>query len=118
MFDECLVAYRALFAVGKSVALRAQPRVCCHGAMVGEATLALDARLAAFAASVESCFQLSPAMSEFRGGFVPCAGGTYVWPRFRRAVVAHPAAFRVIPQLADLESFVTHTASAKEIRLL
>ena len=86
--------------------------------MVGEATLALDARLAAFAANVESCFHDSPAMLEFRGWFVSCAGGASVRPRFRRAIVAHPAAFRVFPQLADLESFVAHAASAKEILLL
>ena len=64
------VADRALFAVGKGIALRAQPRVCCHGAVVGEATLALDARLAALAASVESRLQVSSAMSEFKSRFV------------------------------------------------
>ena len=86
--------------------------------MVGERAVAHLARLAALAAGVESSFELSPAMLEFRSRFVLVAGGASVWPRFRRAVVAHPAAFRVIAQLADLESFVAHTASAKEILLL
>ena len=86
--------------------------------MVGEATLAPDACFAVSAARVVSRFQVSPAMSEFRGWFVSCAGGASVRPRFRRALVAHPAAFRVFPQLADLESFVAHAASAHEILLL
>ena len=115
---ECLVTYGALLAVGQSGAFRTQPRVWSHGAVVGEATLALDARLAALAASVVSCFQFSPGMAEFRGWFVSCASGASVRPRFRRALVAHPAAFRVIPQLADLERFVAQAASAKEILLL
>ena len=86
--------------------------------MVGEAPLALLARLAALAAGVESSFELSPAMLEFRSRFVLVAGGASVWPRFRRALVAHPAAFRVLPQLADLERFVARAASAKGILLL
>ena len=115
MFLECPAACRTLFAVGESVALRAQSRVCCHGAMVGEATLALDACFAISAARVVSCIQLSPGMSEFRGRFVSCASGASVWPRLRRAVVASEAARWTLAQLADLPSFVTNAASAKEI---
>ena len=100
------------------MALRGQPRVCCHGAVVGEATLALDARLAAFAASVESRIQVSSAMSEFRGRLVSLAGGASVGPRIRRAVVAPPLAVRVVWQLAHLDSSVTLAASAKEILIL
>ena len=85
--------------------------------MVGEATFALDARLAGFAASVVGSFQLSPAMLELGSWFVFCAGCASVWPRFRRALVAHLAAFRILPQLADLERFVAQAASAKEIFL-
>ena len=115
---ECPVAYGALLAICQSGAFRTQPRVWSHGAVVGEAPLALLARLAALAAGVESSFELSPAMLELRSWFVLLAGGASVWPRFRRALMAHPAAFRVVPQLADLESVVTHAASAKEILLL
>ena len=86
--------------------------------MVGERAVAHLARLAALAAGVESSFELSPAMLEFRSRFVLLAGGASVWPRFRRALVAHPAAFRVFPQLADLERFLAQAASAKEILLL
>ena len=86
--------------------------------MVGEAPLALLARLAALAAGVESSFELSPAMLEHRWWFVFVAGGASVWPRFRRALVAHPTAFRVLPQLADLERFVARAASAKGILVL
>ena len=114
----CLIAYRELLAVGQSVALRTQPRVWSHGAVVGEAPLALLARLAALAAGVESSFELSPAMLELRNWLVLVAGGASVWPRFRRTLVAHPAAFRVLPQLADLERFVARAASAKGILVL
>ena len=86
--------------------------------MVGEATFALDARLAGFATSVVSNLQFSPAMLELGSWFVFCAGGASVWPRFRRALVAHPGAFRPLPQLADLERFLAQAASAKEILLL
>ena len=86
--------------------------------MVGERAVAHLARLAALAAGVESSFELSPAMLELRSRFVLVAGGASVWPRFRRALVAHPAAFRVLPQLADLERFVARAACAKEIPLL
>ena len=86
--------------------------------MVSEATLALLACLAALAAGVESIFELSPAMLELRSWFVLVAGGASVWPRFRRALVAHLAAFRVLPQLADLERFVARAASAKGILVL
>ena len=74
--------------------------------MVGEAPLALLARLAALAAGVESSFELSPAMLELRSWFVLLAGGASVWPRFRRALMAHPAALRVLSQLLDLERLV------------
>ena len=114
----CPAAYRALLAVGQSVAFRTQPRVCNHGAVVGEATLAPDACFAISAARVENSFQVSPAMPEFRRRFVSCAGCASVWPRFRRAVVAHPAAFRAVPQLAALESLLAQAASAKHILLL
>ena len=51
--------------------------------MVDEAPLALLARLAALAASVESSFEHSPAMLEARSWFLLLAGGASVWPRFR-----------------------------------
>ena len=86
--------------------------------MVGEVTFASRARFATFAAAVESCLEVFPRVPECRGWFVLLACRAYVWPRLRRALVAHPAAFRVLPQLADLERFVTHAASAKEILLL
>ena len=86
--------------------------------MVGEAALALLARLAALAAGVESSFELSPAMLELRSWFVLLAGGASVWPRFRRALVAHAAACPVLPQLAYLEGFVAGPASAKGILVL
>ena len=86
--------------------------------MVGEAPLALLARLAALAAGVESSFELFPGMLELRSWFVLLAGGASVWPRFRRALVAHPAACRVVPQLAYLERFVARAASAKGILVL
>ena len=115
---ECPVAYGALLAICQSGAFRTQPRVWSHGAVVGEAPLALLARLAALAAGVESSFELSPAMLELRSRFVLLAGGASVWPRFRRAVVAHPAACRVLSQLACLERFVARAASAKGILVL
>ena len=74
--------------------------------MVCEAPLALLARLTALATGVESSFELSPTMLEFRSWFVPFAGGASVWPRFWRALVAHPAALRVLSQLPDLERLV------------
>ena len=115
---ECPVAYGALLAICQSGAFRTQPRVWSHGAVVGEAPLALLARLAALAAGVESSFELSPAMLELRSRSVLVAGGASVWPRFRRALVANPTAFRVLPQLADLERFVARAASAKGILVL
>ena len=86
--------------------------------MVGEAPLALLARLAALAAGVESSFELSPAMLELRSWFVLLAGGASVWPRFRRALVAHPAAIRALPEVPDLERLVARAASAKGILVL
>ena len=86
--------------------------------MVGEAPFALLARLAALAAGVESNFELCPAMLEFTSRFVLVAGCASVWPRFRRALVAHPAAFRARPQVPDLERFVARAASAKAILVL
>ena len=86
--------------------------------MVCEAPLALLARLAALAAGVESSFELSPAMLELRSRFVLLAGGASVWPRFWRALVAHPAAFRALPEVPDLEGFVARAASAKGIPVL
>ena len=86
--------------------------------MVGEATLALLACLAPLAAGVESISELPPAMLELSSWFVLVAGGASVWPRFRRALVAHPAAFRVLPQLIDLERFVARAASSKGIFVL
>ena len=106
MFVECLVAYGAFLAFCQSVAFPTQPRVWSHGAVVGEAPLALLARLAALAAGVESSFELSPGMLELRSWFVLLAGGASVWPRFRRALMAHPAALRVLSQLLDLERLV------------
>ena len=86
--------------------------------MVGEATLALLACLAALATGVESIFELSPAMLELRNWFVLVAGGAFVWPRFRRALVAQSAALRVLLQLAGLDRFVARAASAKDILFL
>ena len=86
--------------------------------MVGEVTLALDARLASLAAGVESCFQMLPRLVEIPGWFVFFAGRASVRPGFRRALVAHPAAFPVLPQLVDLESFVARAASTKGILVL
>ena len=71
--------------------------------MVGEAPLALLARLAALAAGAASSFELSPAMLEFRSVFLLLAGGAFVWPRFWRALVAHRPALRVFSQLLELE---------------
>ena len=86
--------------------------------MVGEVTLALDARLASLAACVESRFEVFPRVVECRGWFVSFAGRASVRPGFWRALVAHLAAFRVLPQLADLERFVARAASAKGILVL
>ena len=86
--------------------------------MVGAVTLALDARLASLAAGVESCFQMIPRLVEIPGWFVFFAGRASVRPGFWRALVAHPAAFRVLPELVDLESFVARAASTKGILLL
>ena len=86
--------------------------------MVGEVMLAVDARLASLAAGVESRLEVFPRVVELRSRFVLVAGGASVWPRFRRAVVAHPAACRVLPQLACLERFVARAASAKGILVL
>ena len=57
-------------------------------------------------------------MGEFSGWFVLFAGRASVRPGFWRALVAHLAAFRVLPQLADLERFVARAASAKDILFL
>ena len=86
--------------------------------MVGEVTLALDASLASLAACVESRLEVFPRVAECRCWFVLFAGRASVRPGFRRALVAHPAAFGVLPQLADLESFVARAASAKDILFL
>ena len=113
-----LSAHLACVQVCLRKALCTHSRVWSHGAVVGEATLALHARLAALAAGVESSFELSPAMLEFRSRSVLVAGCASVWPRFRRALVAHHASFCVFSELADLESFVAQAASAREILLL
>ena len=86
--------------------------------MVGEVTLALDARLASLAACVESSFEVFPRVVECRGWFVSFAGRASVRPGFWRALVAHLAAFRVLPQLADLESLVARGAGTNGILLL
>ena len=86
--------------------------------MVGEVTLALYARLASLAACVESRFEVFPRVVECRGWFVSFAGRASVRPSFRRALVAHLASFRVLPQLADLERFVARAACAKCILVL
>ena len=86
--------------------------------MVGEVMLALDARLASLAAGVESRVEVFPRVVECRGWLALLAGRASVWPRFRRALVAHPAACRVLPQLAYLERFVARAASAKGILVL
>ena len=86
--------------------------------MVGEVTLALDTRLAGLAAGVESRFEVFSRVCECRGWFVHFAGRASVRPRFWRALVAHPAAFRVLPQLIDFERLVARAASAKGILVL
>ena len=86
--------------------------------MVGEATLASRACFAALAAGVESRFEVFPRVVECPGWFVLFADRASVRPGFRRALVAHPAAFPVLPQLVDLESFVARAASTKGILLL
>ena len=86
--------------------------------MVGEVMPAFDARFASLAAGVESRFEVFPRVVELRSRFVLVAGGASVWPRFRRALVAHPAVFRVLPQLPDLERLVARAASAKDILFL
>ena len=78
-----LVAYEAFLAICQSGAFPTQPRVWSHGAVVDEAPLALLARLAAFAASVERSFELSPAMLEVGSRFLLLAGGASVWPRLQ-----------------------------------
>ena len=100
------------------MAFRANNNVYCHGAVVGEGTLALGARFAAFAARVESRFQVSSALSELRGGLVLCAGGASVGPRFRCAVVTQVLAFRVDAQVADLQRFLARAARAEAVLLL
>ena len=79
---------------------------------------ALGARLANLAAGVEGRFEVFPRGVECRGWFVLLADRASVWPRFRRALVAHPAAFRVLPQLPDVERAVARAASAKGIVVL
>ena len=86
--------------------------------MVGEVMPAFDARLASLAAGVESRFEVFPRVVECRGWFVLFAGRASVRPGFWRALVAHPAAFGVLPQLADLESLVARAASTKGILVL
>ena len=78
-----LVAYEAFLVFCQSGAFPTRPRVWSHGAVVDEAPLALLARLAALAASVDSSFELSPAKLKVRSWFVLLAGGASVWPRFR-----------------------------------
>ena len=86
--------------------------------MVCEAPLALLARLTALATGVESSFELSPATLELRSRSVLVAGGASVWPRFRRALVAHLTSFCICSEQADLERLVARAASAKGILLL
>ena len=108
---ECLVAYGALLANCQCGAFRTQPRVWGHGPMVGEVTLALDARLASLAAGVESRFEVFPRMVECPGWFVLFAGRASVRPGFGRTFVAQPAALSVLAELAELERFAAHAAS-------
>ena len=112
------LAYRARFQFSVREARRAQLRVRGHAPVVGEGIVTHRARLACSAAAMVQLLEVFLAVPELRRWFVSCARCASVWPRFRRAVVAHPAAFRVIPQVADLHSLVTDTASAKEILLL
>ena len=85
--------------------------------MVGEVTLALDARLASLAAGVESRFEVFSRVGECRGWFVLFAGRAYVRPGFRRTCMAQPAALSVLAQLPELESFATHAARLELIPL-
>ena len=85
--------------------------------MVGELTLASDARLAGFAAGVESRLEFFPRMVERRGWFVLCAGRASVWPGFRRTFVAQPAALSVLAQLPELEGFAARAAGFELIPL-
>ena len=79
--------------------------------MVGELTLALDARLASLAAGVESRFEVFPRVVKCRGWFVLCARRASVWPGLRRTFVAQPPALSVLAELAELKSFAAHAAS-------
>ena len=64
VFGALLAAHRASFQFFLSIALCAQFPIGSHFSVVGEASVACAARLAALAASVESCFQVSPGMTE------------------------------------------------------
>ena len=79
--------------------------------MVGEVTLALDARLASLAAGVESRFEVFPRVVECPGWFDLFAGRASVRPGFRRTVVAQLVAFSILPQVLELEGSAACAAS-------
>ena len=112
------LTYRARFQNCVREARRAQLRVRSHKSVIGEGLVTHRARLACSAAAMVQLLEVFLAVPELRRWFDSFGSCASVWSRFRCAVVAHPAAFRIVPQLADLESFVTHAASAKEILLL
>ena len=113
-----LLTYRACFHLGVREARRAQLRVRSHASVVGEGIVTHGARLACSAAAMVQLLEVFLAVPELRSWFVFCARCASAWPRFRRAVVAHRAAVRVLPQLAALESLYAQAASAKDILLL
>ena len=112
------LTYRARFQFCVREARRAQLRVRGHAPVVGEGFVTHRARLACSAAAMVQLLEVSPQMSEFRCWFVSCARCASERPCFWRAVVAHPAAVRVFPQLAVLESLLAQAAGAKDILLL
>ena len=85
--------------------------------MVGEVTLASRARLAGLAAGVVGRFEFFPRVVECRGWFVFCASRASVRQGFRRTFVAQPAAFSVLAQLLELESFAACAAGLEFITL-
>ena len=118
MRPQGLLTYRACFHLGVREARRAKSCVRSHASVVGEGIVTHGARLACSAAAMVQLLELFLAVPELRRWFVSCARCASVWPRLRRAVVAHPAAVRVLPQLAALERFLAPAASPKDILLL
>ena len=112
------LTYRARFQFCVREARRAQLRVRSHASVVGEGIVTHRARLACSAAAMVQLLEVFLAVPELRRWFVSCARCASVWPGFWRAVVAHPAAVRVLPQLAALERLLAPAANPKDILLL